>query len=447
MIKNNLNYFIHTFGCQANISDSEKIAALLENTDYKKAQKLIDADLIIINTCSVRQSAENRVFGMIENLKKLKKVNPGLIVGVTGCMANLYPKRLSEKVDFIFDIRKLDDLVVKIQGTREQNNKRTCLLAGRQKNENPETRYLKLLPKHSSPFHAYIPIMSGCNNFCSYCVVPYARGREMSRPSREIIKEVQKLINQGYKAITLIGQNVNSYGRDLKEKTNFPKLLKQTENIPGNFWIWFITSHPKDMSDELIKTVASSKKICPYIHLPAQVGSDKILKAMNRGYTKAKYTSLVKKIRKEIKNCGVSTDVIVGFPGETKNDFKETCKLFNNIKFDMAYIAKYSKRPKTAAFKLKDNISPLEKTKRKIEIDKILKKTALENNQKLVGKTLDVLVEKGRGGEFRGKTKTLKTVIIKFNLDKKDFSKLIGKIVKVQIEKARDFSLEGNLIS
>lgn len=440
MEKDSLKYFIRTFGCQANKLDSEKITALLENLGYKPAQKLTDTDLIIINTCSVRQSAEDRIFGLLTNLEKLKKINPRLVIGITGCMANLNPKKLSKKVDLIFDIRKLNDLVDKIKKTLEQKNTRT------KKQKNLKIKYLKISPKRSSAFHAYISIMSGCNNFCSYCVVPYTRGRETSRPSKEIIKEVQKLINQGYKAVTLIGQNINSYGRDLKEKINFPKLLKHIESIPGNFWIWFITSHPKDMSNELIETIASSKKICPYIHLPVQAGSNKILKTMNRGYTKEKYIELVKKIRKKIPICSISTDTIVGFPGETKKDFEQTCKLFNNIKFDMAYIAEYSKRPKTRAFKLEDNVPLCEKTKRKIILDKILRKTALENNQKLIGKTLEVLIEKKGKTTLSGKTKTFKTVVIKPSFNKNNLPNLVGQIVKVQIKKAYDFGLEGKLI-
>lgn len=431
-------YFIHTFGCQANKSDSEKIAAVLEKLKYKPAKKFVSADLIIINTCSVRQSAEDRALWLLAKLEKIKEKNRKLTIGITGCMANLNPEKLQKKADFIFDVQKLDDLIKKITTLKKQINKKPT---------NYKINYFKILPKYSSSYHAFIPIMSGCNNFCSYCVVPYARGREISRSPKEIIKEIKNLLKQGYKAITLVGQNVNSYGKDLKEKMNFSQLLKKIEKIPGNFWIWFVTSHPKDMSDELIETVAQSKKICPYIHLPLQAGSNKILTAMNRGYTKEKYLNLVKKIKNKIKNCTISTDIIVGFPTETKKDFQETCQLFQKIKFDMAYIAEYSKRPKTQAAKLDDNVPLPEKIKRKKILDKILRKIAKTKNQKLIGKTVEVLIEKEKNEKLFAKTKTFKTVIIDSLCNKKNLPKLIGQIVKVRITKAYDFGLEGKLIS
>jgi len=427
-----MKYFIKTFGCQMNKSDSERITSVLESLKYKKTNDLTKAQLVILNTCSVRDSAESRVLSLIRNLKKKNK---NVVIGVTGCMIHIRPDKLEKNTNFLFDIRNLSNLPKLL----ENNLCKQVLNLSQLKTKS----YFKINPIHQSNFQAYVPIMTGCNNFCTYCVVPYTRDREKSRASKDIIKEVKNLIKQGYQAITLLGQNVNSYGNDLKNEIKFPDLLSKLAKIEGNFWIWFVTSHPKDMSNDLIDIIAKNNKICNYIHLPIQAGSNKILKAMNRGYTKEKYLELVEKIRKKIKDVSLSTDIIIGFPGETKQDFNDTINIFKLAKFDMVYICRYSPRPKTVAFKFKNNVSILEKKRRDKVLTKLLEKYSLEFNKKLIGKTVDVLVEnKSKNNIYIGKTKTYKTVKV---ASKISASKLIGKIVKIKIKKADNSNLEGRI--
>ncbi|MGB2762736.1 MAG: MiaB/RimO family radical SAM methylthiotransferase, partial [Minisyncoccales bacterium] len=278
-------------------------------------------------------------------------------------------------------------------------------------------------PKYTTKFSAYVPIIIGCNNFCSYCVVPYTRGPEISRPAGDIIKEVKSSVKQGYKEIWLLGENVNSYKNPKHQiPINFANLLRMINDIPGDFWIRFTSSHPKDFSDELIKTIVKSKKITPYISLPIQSGDNEILKKMNRPYTVRDYKNLVKKIREKIPNVTLSTDIIVGFPGETKKQFKNTIKLFKEIKFDMVYISQYSPRSGTIAYKMKDTVSHQEKEKRDKVLTEVLKKTALKNNKKYIGKIVEVLPaspdsrasrggpEYERKGWIIGKTREYKTI-------------------------------------
>lgn len=431
-----------------NKSDSERIAGMLESLGYKKASCENEADLVVLNTCVVRQSAQDRVCGKLKNLEKIKKQNPKFKTCVTGCMASLYPEKIKDKADLVFSIEDLPKLSQLLKNIKYQ------ILNTKHSNHDPKYDYLDIKPAHSTNYHAFIPIMTGCNNFCSYCVVPYARGRERSRPVEEIVKEITDLVKKGYKAITLVGQNVNSYQGKLKacpersrrvksqksKVVDFPTLLKMVNNIPGHLWIWFVTSHPKDMSDELINTIAKCKKVCPYIHLPVQSGNNQILKAMNRGYTAEKFVRLVKKIREKISDCALSTDIIVGFPGETKKQFQDTVDIFKKMKFDMAYISQYSPRPKTAAYKLKDDIFLCEKKRRKKILTETLKKTALENNKKLVGKIIGVLVEKSKDGFGIGKTKSLKTVRFKSNKN------LVGQTAKIKITQAMSWRLEGEYV-
>lgn len=350
-----MKYFIFTYGCQMNEADSEKIATVLEKTGHKPAKNAEQADLIVINACSVRQSAVDRAYAKVNKFYKAKKII------LAGCILESDKKKLKDKVAEFW---------------------------------HPD-KYFGSLPCYQSKATAYVPIMTGCNNFCSYCVVPYTRGHERSRPAQKIIKEVKSLIKKGYKEIVLIGQNVNSYQGEIAHESvrqwnsarktaptlrrrrspanpvTFPDLLKLLNNLPGNFQLSFLTSHPKDMSDELIETIARCQKVAAYIHLPVQSGDNQILRKMNRHYTAAHYKNLIKKIRAAFKKyrpdspkVEISTDIIVGFPGETKKQFQNTVKLCKQIKFDKAYIAKYSPRPGTAAAKLKDNISAREKKRR-----------------------------------------------------------------------------------
>jgi len=312
-----------------NESDSEKIATFLEDKRYKKAPKLEGADLIVVNACSVRQTAIDRILSLKNKFKKLRTSNPKLQTILTGCILDADRKKFEKYFDKILTIEEL---------------------LGK--------NYLYLKPNHLSSNKVFVPIMTGCDNFCSYCVVPYVRGREKSRPIKEIVAEIKNLIRKEYKEITLLGQNVNSY------KYGLAKLLKKLNALPGNFQIKFITNHPKDFSDELINIIAKCKKIAKEIHLPIQSGDDKILKKMNRGYTIKQYKNLVKKIRKKIPDVKLSTDVIVGFPSETKKQFENTVNLFKEIKYNTAFINKYSPRAGTAAVKLKDDISWDEKKRR-----------------------------------------------------------------------------------
>jgi tRNA-2-methylthio-N6-dimethylallyladenosine synthase len=334
-----MRYFIATYGCQANYADSERIARKLEDSGHKKTDKIEKANLIVINACSVRQSAMHRVYAKIHKLtdKPLDKARGRKII-LAGCVLPADRKKLKDKVAEIW---------------------------------HPD-EYFDLMPVYSNSNSAYVPIMTGCNNFCSYCAVPYTRGREKSRPVKEIIKEVKNLISKKYKEIWLLGQNVNSYS---SPSVKFLALLKMINGLPGNFQIKFLTSHPKDMSDELIKTIAECEKVSKEIHLPLQSGDNAILKKMNRKYTIGHYKNLIKKIRKHIPEAKISTDIIVGFPGETKKQFENTAKAIKEIGFYKAYIACYSPRPGTAAFKLKDNIPRSEKKHRRVILDKMINKT------------------------------------------------------------------------
>ncbi len=412
-----------------NKSDSERLASILEQNGYKKTDNKYRADLVVINTCGVRQMAEDRIYGLIPGIKK---VNKKVKIILTGCLVNRkdVKNRLKDYVDVWLPISEItNDNFLKISRYQEPN-------------KISKNSYLKIKPNYESKFSAFIPIGNGCDNFCSYCVVPYARGREVYRPVKDILNEIKNLVKKDYKEIILIAQNVNSYKSG---KIDFAGLLKMVDKIKGDFWIRFITSHPKDMSDKLIKAIASSKKVCRHIHLPAQAGDDKVLKAMNRKYSIKHYINLIKKIRQAMPDASITTDIIVGFPGETKKQFNNTVKLMREIKFDLAYIVRYSPRPGTTAFKLADNVSPSEKKSRENKLTKILGLTALINNKKYLRETVKLLVEgKGKEGEWFGKTATEKNV--KFLAANKKNS-LIGKFLNVKIIKVKDFGLEGENIN
>ncbi len=366
---NKKKYFIKTFGCQMNFSDSERISAILEEYELAPANKITEADFVIFNTCGVRETAENRVFGQVHNLRKK---NQNCTIVVTGCLSEKkdVQKKLKGKVDFFLPIKKITYLPE--------------LLIGKQRKKALED-YLKITPKYEKKSSAFVPIMTGCNNFCSYCVVPYTRGREKSRPIGQIFKEIEKLCQQGKcKHVVLLGQNVNSYTHEIKDakkemanftedlsnKITFPFLLEFLATNFPSIEFTFLTSHPKDFSDELISVIARNDNINRKIHLPVQSGSDKILKAMNRPYTQEHYLQLVDKIKKTVPKARLSTDVIVGFPGETEKDFLETIKVFRKAHFCEAFLNKYSPRPETKAFPMGDPIPWQEKKRR----ERVLKK-------------------------------------------------------------------------
>jgi len=342
-----LKYHIITFGCQMNKSDSERIATILENKAYQPASDINEADLIVVNMCSVRQSAVDRVFGISQKLYKLKCQKPNVKTILTGCILKEDRKRLAEKFDSIVDKEK----------------------------------YLRFPQKFQNLPIVYIPISNGCNNACSYCVVPFTRGRLVCRNHRDVTKEIKDALQKGAKEIWLLGQNVNDYKSNVRcqsqnvKTVNFAGLLKMVNKIPGNFKFFFTSPHPKNFSDELINTLAECEKFGKYLNLPVQSGDNKILKRMNRNYTVKDYINLVKEIRKKMPEIKLSTDIIVGFPGETEKQFQNTAKLLKEIKFNWAYIAKYSPRPGTAVFKLKDDVPWTEKKRR----EKILREIINEN--------------------------------------------------------------------
>ncbi len=405
-----MKYHIITFGCQMNKSDSERISAAFKRSGHEMASSIEGADLIIVNMCSVRQRAVDRVYGLAPKLKDKKTI-------LTGCVLNRDRRKLAEIFDYILDIKEL----LHWPGLSIDN----CC-----------DSYLEIGPNYSNNFSALVPIMTGCNNFCSYCVVPYTRGRETSRPAEDIVKEVKSLVRKNYKEIWLLGQNVNAYKDEGK---TFPDLLKMVNDIKGNFWIRFTSPHPKDFSKELIKIMANSEKVTEYLNLPVQSGDNNILKKMNRPYTREQYKNLVKEIRKQIPDIALSTDIIVGFPGETEEQFNNTAELFKKIEYDMAYIAKYSARSGTAASKLEDNVSPEEKDRREKILTEILKSCALKKNKKQIGQTENVLVSDCKQGFCIGKNRTHKTV--KF-LSEKNYT---GQFVKVEITEGLPWGLTGKL--
>lgn len=379
-----LKYQIITYGCQMNKSDSQRIAAILEKY-YKSASKINEADLVLVNMCSVRQSAVDRVYGLGQKFKKLKSQNPRLKTVLTGCILKEDRKKFAKIFDLILNISEVPNL--------------PKYLFYKSENSLPkEKNYLKIKPKYQNNFLAYIPISNGCNNFCSYCVVPYTRGTLLCRSYKDILAEIKEALKKGAKEIWLLGQNVNDYQDKIKMKNqkpiqlkrdktedktnsqrvskiiNFTHLIKMVNDIPGDFKFFFTSPHPKNFSDELISALTKCEKFGKYLNLPVQSGDDEILKKMNRNYTVKDYKRLIKKIRESIPGIKISTDIIVGFPGEIKKQFKNTLKLFKEVKFDYAYIAKYSPRPGTVAFKMKDDVPLKEKKDREKILRNILNK-------------------------------------------------------------------------
>ena len=436
---NKRTYNIFVIGCQMNISDSERIAFSLENLGYKHIDDIYKADLAIITTCGVKQGAEDRIYGLIP---AIRKASPDVKIILTGCLSGekVVKQRLGDLVDIWMPIIDLEN-IASILGEGEK-----LVL------EN-ERDYLKVKAKYQTDYSAFVPIGNGCDNFCSYCYVPYARGREVYRDFDDILNEVKELIKKNYKEITLIAQNVNSFRSG---DHNFAELLKTVNDLEGDFWLRFSTSHPKDMSDELIETLGKCDKLCHHIHLPAQAGDNEILEKMNRKYTREHYLGLIEKIRKVMnKNedkivdgiwnppVAITTDIIVGFPGESEEQFRKDIELFEEVKYDMAYISEYSPRPGTLAAKMKDLLSEDEKKNRNKRLNNILSKHNLENNKEYKDKVIEVLIErKTNKGEWVGKTKTSKTVII----ENKKSEELTGKIVKVKIKEVKNFGLYGKII-
>jgi len=434
--------FIKTFGCQMNVNDSEYIMGQLEKLGYSNTEDMSKADLILLNTCCVRAKVEQKIFSLIGKIKKIKESNPEVILGICGCMAQKEKENIFERaphVDFIFNPSQVDNLEKIINNVLNCGNKNYIFC------DNTNEFSLNHVPvKRGSKISAWIQIMRGCNNYCSYCVVPYTRGPEQSRGAAEILSEATDLAQNKYKEIFLLGQNVNSYSNDLSQPVTFSKLLELLNNIKGIERIRFTTSHPKDLSFDLIKTIKSSDKVCNHIHLPVQSGSNKILKMMNRKYDIDYYKNIIKEIRNNIDDIAITTDVMVGFPGETEEDFMDTLNVFKEIEFDEAYTFIYSNRENAVASLLPDQVPLQVKKERLWKLIDLQKGISAKINKKLEGKIFEVLVDKKSKrnieNQFSGRTETNKTVVF---ISKQD---LLGELVKVKIVKSTAWTLYGELI-
>ena len=423
-------YFIWTIGCQMNKAESQQIADLLDSAGYESVDSFSNADLVILNTCVVRQNAENKVVGTLGLLKGLKNKFPDLQILVTGCFVNSHTRELQERFPYV-------DLLFKPGDYPE-------LIAWGQRHGIPIER--RPLYYHSnngctaaSPC-ALIPIIQGCDNFCSYCIVPYRRGREVSRPVKEIICEVEALVGQGIKEVTLLGQNVDSYGHDLPGHPDLADLLNELSKIDELIRIRFLTNHPKDMSSKLIEAISSRNKVCEHMELPVQAGDDDILKAMRRGYTVGQYRELVHAIRRKVPQLSLSTDLIVGFPGEKEKQFEHSLSLVKEIRFDVVHVAAYSPRSGTIAWREYQDSVPAEVKKERLrKIEQLQATIAGEINSELQGRQVEVLVEGTKGEKWFGRTRSNKLVFFE------DAGDWLGQLVKVKIEKTSPWSLGGDI--
>lgn len=433
-------YFVRTYGCQMNEHDGERVKGVLSKEGMIETENIEEASVIILNTCAIRENAHDKVFGFLGLVKKLKETHD-ILLGICGCMAqeeSVVNEIMSKYkyVDFVFGTHNLNNMINVIN---ERIN------SGKQNIE----VYSELgsicegIPeKRESKYSAWVDIQLGCDKFCTYCIVPYTRGTQRSRKKENIIEEVEKLKNEGYLEVTLLGQNVNAYGKDLYENYTLANLLEDVSKteIPR---IRFVTSHPWDFTDEMIEVIKKYDNVMPYVHLPIQSGSDRILKLMGRKYTIDEYLKLYSKIRKEVKGVSITTDIIVGFPGETEEDFEETLKIVNECKFDGAFTFAFSPREGTPAAKLKDNTTLEEKNERLHRLNEIVNKYSNEANQKMVGKIEKCLVtgiSEKDSSKYMGYTENMKLVNIISD------ENIIGQIVNVKIDEAKSFSLNGTKV-
>ena len=433
---NGKKYFLRTYGCQMNVHDSEEIKYYLEKLGYEYSDTLEDADIVVLNTCAIRENAKDKVFGYLGRCKHLKKIKKDLIICLCGCLT-----QQPSEVETIMDKHKYVDIVI---GTHNLSELPKLIVEanGKQNIEvysNSDKVFENVKYSRDSKISAWINIQLGCDKFCTYCIVPYTRGRERSRKMEQILEEVQELKKQGYMEITLLGQNVNAYGKDLNLGYDFATLLEETAKI-GIPRVRFVTSHPWNFTDKMIDVIAKYPNIMPYIHLPVQSGSDEILKKMNRRYTVEEYKKLFDTIKEKVQNVSITTDIIVGFPNETEEDFKRTLDIVDYCKFDGAFTFIFSPRVGTAAALMEDKISKEEKEERLHRLNEVVNKYSLESNKKYLGKVVEVLItgpsDKGED-KVCGYTDTMKLVNVVGSKD------LIGKIVKVKIADAKSFSLDG----
>ena len=437
-----IKYYIETWGCQMNEEDSEKLSGMLIPVGYKKTLDKGSADIIIFNTCCVRENAEQKVDGNIGALKTMKKENPKLVIAVIGCMMQQdgMAKHIITKFPFVdiiigtHNAYKFPEYLKRIQSGEssivEIWDKEESIIEG--------------IPiERENTLKGFVTIMYGCNNFCTYCIVPYVRGRERSRNPEDIINEITAMVGQGYKEITLLGQNVNSYGKGLTPEINFAQLLRKINKIENLERLRFMTSHPKDLSNEVIEVIAESDKICEHVHLPVQSGSSNLLNKMNRHYDREQYLELVKNIRNTIPNVGITTDIIVGFPGETEEDFAETLSLMEEVKFNLAFTYLYSKRKGTPADEMLDQVPEDVKHERFNRLVEVVNRNCAEKNKACVGKIVEVLVEgysKKDESKLTGRTRNGKVVNFEGN------GNVAGDLVSVLITDSHSFSLFGEEI-
>ncbi len=435
-------YLILTYGCQMNVHESEKLAGILENNGYVACNNAVEADVVVFNTCAIRESAEQKIFGNIGELKNIKLVKPDMIIAIGGCMSqqDKYASEIMQRfpfVDIVFGTHNLgafEDLLKQ----RFDTNKRVSAVV---ENEEIAVRD-SMKPARTSGVNAWVNIMYGCNNFCTYCIVPYVRGREVSRPEKDILIEVESLLKEGYKQITLLGQNVNSYHgiNENGEEIGFAKLLKDIDALDYEFRLRFMTSHPKDLSSEVIEAIAESKHICHGIHLPVQSGSDKILASMNRRYTKEKYLKLVEEIKTKIPDAELTTDIIVGFPGETEEDFLETLNVMKKARYMQIFGFIYSKRKGTVAEKMENHIDVKTKKERLSRLLAVKNEIIDEQAKDMVGKVYRVLVESSaEDDKLYGSLDSGKTISFKGPKN------CVGEFVDVKVVSARKSVIYGEI--
>ncbi|GAA0740818.1 tRNA (N6-isopentenyl adenosine(37)-C2)-methylthiotransferase MiaB [Clostridium oceanicum] len=437
--ENKGRFLIETWGCQMNEEDSEKLSGMLKEDGYIETTETSEADVIIFNTCCVRENAELKVYGNLGRLKKLKNINPNLVIAVTGCMMQQegMAEEIKKRFPFVDIIIGTHNSHKFIEYLHQVKDDKASIISIQPKEEG----IVENIPiDRKGSVKAFVTIMYGCNNFCTYCIVPYVRGRERSRHYSDIEKEIKDLVSEGYKEITLLGQNVNSYGKDLEPKLSFANLLRKLNTIEGLERIRFMTSHPKDLTDDVIEAVRDCDKLCEQVHLPVQSGSTNILKKMNRVYTREQYSNLVSKIKKAIPNVALTTDIIVGFPGETEEDFEDTLSLMKEVEYDSAFTFLYSKRSGTPAYSYENQVDEKVKHERFDRLKKVVNEISQKKNKAYDGKTVEVLVEgpsKNDSSRLMGRTRTGK--LVNFTGDKST----IGELVNVKITEAKSFSLLG----
>ncbi len=418
------HYHIWTIGCQMNVADSRRTAEGLERLGYRWTKWAEEADLIVLNTCVVRQSAEDKVLGRLSSLKPLKKKHPEAVIAVMGCLVDDITA-LKQDFSYVDAFLKPSDVEGLIQLVKEHRSSAANL--------QPPISNIQ------SPISCYVPVIQGCNRFCSYCIVRLRRGRERSRPVDEIVEEAGCLVKRGAREVTLLGQNVDAYGHDLPGQPDLADLLTAVHRIEDLWRIRFLTSHPADMKERIIDAVASLSKVCEHIEIPVQSGDDAVLKRMVRGYTVDQYCRLVAKIRERIPGVSLATDVIVGFPGETEEQFMNTCKLLEETRFDVVHVAAYSPRPGTAASRLPDDVPQDEKERRRKIIEELQEDIAGGINQRLLGETVEALIEEKHKGKWKGRTRTHRLVFFRDDGDWR------GKLAQVKITWAGPWSMQGEL--